>query len=65
MSDSEDVKIRQATLNDIDMIEVLLQELIGDPLNDRERFFHDALSSEDYVGFLAEKDGDIIGYVDL
>ncbi|UCE75433.1 MAG: GNAT family N-acetyltransferase [Methanomassiliicoccales archaeon] len=65
MVDSKDIKIRKATLNDIDKIEVLLQELIGDPLNDRRRFYNDAFSSEDYVGLVAEKEGNIIGFVDL
>ena len=65
MVDLEGVQIRRATLNDIEEIEALLQELIGDPLNDRTRFYKDAFSSEDYVGLVAEKEGDIIGYVDL
>lgn len=65
MMDSKDIEIRRATLNDTDKIEVLLQELIGNPLNDRRRFYDHAFSSEDYVGLVAEKEGDIIGYVDL
>jgi ribosomal protein S18 acetylase RimI-like enzyme len=65
MGISQDVRIRKATLDDIDKIEVLLQELIGDPLGDRRKHSQIAISSEDYVGLLAEWGNEIIGYVDL
>jgi ribosomal protein S18 acetylase RimI-like enzyme len=61
----EGVQIRKAKLDDMEEIEVLLQELIGDPLGERRQFFIKALSSEDYVGFLAQRNGVAVGYVDL
>lgn len=65
MADYEDVLVRKATLNDIDCVEILLQELIGDPMGDRRKFFKKALSSKDYAGIIAEVEGNIVGYVDL
>jgi ribosomal protein S18 acetylase RimI-like enzyme len=65
MIDLEGVQIRRAKLDDMEEIEDLLQELIGDPKGERRKFFIKALSSEDYAGFLAEKNGEIVGYVDL
>jgi ribosomal protein S18 acetylase RimI-like enzyme len=65
MSDLEGVRIRRAKLDDMEEIEILLLELIGEPKGERRKFFIKALSSEDYAGFLAEKNGEIIGYVDL
>ena len=59
------IQIREARLDDMEEIEVLLQELIGNPLGKRRQFFIKALSSEDYVGFLAEFEGKTIGYVNL
>jgi ribosomal protein S18 acetylase RimI-like enzyme len=63
--DLEEVQIRRAKLDDMEEIEVLLRELIGDPLGERRQFFIKALSSEDYSGILAEIEGEIVGYVDL
>ncbi len=65
MADFEGILVRKATLDDMEKVEVLLQELIGDPLLDRRKFFIKALSSENYMGFLAELEGEIVGYVDL
>jgi ribosomal protein S18 acetylase RimI-like enzyme len=65
MADVEGVRVRKASLGDMDKIEVLLQELIGDPLGERRKNFIKALSSEDYMGILAESDGKVMGYVDL
>lgn len=65
MTDLEGVQIRRAKFDDMEEIEVLLQDLIGDPKEERRKFFIKALSSEDYAGFLAEKNGKIVGYVDL
>ena len=65
MDDLKNVQIRKATLDDVDKVEVLLQELIGEPLGDRRKFFREALSSEDYAGLFAELEGEIVGYVDL
>jgi ribosomal protein S18 acetylase RimI-like enzyme len=65
MTDLEGVQVRKATLDDMDKIEVLLQELIGDPLGQRKDHFEDALSSEHYVGLLAEVGDEVIGYLDI
>jgi ribosomal protein S18 acetylase RimI-like enzyme len=65
MDNSENIKIRKATLGDIDTIETLLQELIGDPLGDRRIFTIQAFSSEDYIGLIAEMGKEIVGYIDL
>ena len=65
MDIDEDVEVRRAKLDDMEDIEVLLQELIGDPLADRRKFFIKALSSENYAGFLASNGEDVVGYIDL
>lgn len=65
MADLKGMLVRKATLDDMEKVEVLLQELIGDPLLNRRKYFIKALSSENYKGFLAEKDNEVIGYVDL
>lgn len=65
MDSSEDIKIRKVTLDDIDKIEILLQELIGDPLGDRRLISTRAFSSEDFVGLIAEMENEIVGYIDL
>ena len=65
MVESEGVQVRKARLDDMEKIEVLLQELLGNPLVDRRKFFIDALSSENYTGLLAEMDEEVVGYVDL
>jgi hypothetical protein len=39
MTDLEGVQIRRAKLDDMEEIEVLLQELIGDPKGVRRKFF--------------------------
>jgi ribosomal-protein-alanine N-acetyltransferase len=59
------VHARRAKLDDMEGIEVLLQELLGDPLGERRNFFTKALSSENYLGILAEKGKEVVGYVDL
>jgi ribosomal protein S18 acetylase RimI-like enzyme len=65
MADFESMLVRKATLDNMEKVEVLLQELIGDPLLNRRKYFIKALSSENYMGFLAELEGEIVGYVDL
>jgi ribosomal protein S18 acetylase RimI-like enzyme len=65
MGDLEDVKIRKATLDEIEKIEVLLQELIGDPLDDRKKYSREAFSSDDYAGIIAESAGEVVGFIDL
>ena len=65
MEISSEINIRQARLDDFEQVSVLLQELIQDPLNDRKNFFQNALTSETYVGLVAEKDGEIIGFLDI
>ncbi|UCG70406.1 MAG: GNAT family N-acetyltransferase [Thermoplasmata archaeon] len=65
MADLEELQIRRATLQDMEEIEVLLQELIGNALVDRRKFFIKAFSSENYAGLLAECGKEAVGYVDL
>jgi ribosomal protein S18 acetylase RimI-like enzyme len=65
MEGTEEVLIRRAKLDDMEEVEVLLQELIGDPLGERRKFFIEALSCENYAGFLAAKGEEVVGYVDL
>ena len=65
MDNLQEIHLRKATVDDIDKIGVLLQDLIGDSLEDRRRYSQEALSSGDYVGILAELGDEIVGYIDL
>jgi ribosomal protein S18 acetylase RimI-like enzyme len=59
------VKIRPARLEDYSPLDPLLQELVGDPVGDREQAYKNALAHEEYIPFVAEIKDEIVGFVDL
>lgn len=59
------IKIRPSKEEDIEQIDPLLHELIGEPIGDRGAMFKGSLSHEEYFTFVAEEDSDIVGFIDL
>lgn len=59
------VNIREATMNDFEQINELMQDLLGDPIFERKKVFHEALSSENYIPLIAEVSADIAGFLDI
>lgn len=59
------VNVRPANSDDIKQISELMQELLGNTINERESIFKDALSYNNYVALVAEIDENIVGFLDI
>lgn len=57
--------IKRATRDDFNRIAELMQELLGDPVNERKSFFENALDSKNYVALVGEIKGNIAGFLDI
>jgi ribosomal protein S18 acetylase RimI-like enzyme len=64
-NDRINVNVRQSTIEDIDQVSELMQELLGDPIFGRENIFKKSLSSKNYIPLVAEINGNIVGFLDI